>query len=145
MGSAYKKNMKNLQGKQDITGVDVLTLGTGLVSDALGATLLPDPYGVSVFTLPRQARLEGLVANVNGVALTSGNIGLELWAGGAIVGSGNINAANTAGLHILLDKENGNEVNLVAGDTVFVNLGVDAALSSAQTLSARVHLTMLEL
>ena len=144
MGSAYRKNMKNLQGKQDITGVEVLTVGTGVVSDALAATLLPDPFGVSVFTMPRQARLDGLVANINGATLTSGNIGIQLTAGGAVVGSGNLNAANPSVLQILLDKENSNEISLVADDTVFVNLGVDATLSSAQTLSVRIHLTMLE-
>ena len=146
MGSAYKKNMKNLLGKQDITGTDVLTVGTGVVLGAIAATLLPDPYGVSVFTMPRAARLEGLVANLNGTALTGAErVGIELWAGGAVVGSGTLTATDPSVVSIILDKENGNEVKLATGDTVFVNHAADLVLSSAQTLSVRVHLAMLEL
>lgn len=142
MGSAYKKNMKNLLGRDDVTGYDVLHLGSGNVLGAGAATRLVDGNDVSTYIMPRRARLEGVVANIQGAVLSSGNIGLELWAAGVIVGSGNFGANQY--MNILLDKENDREVKLSQGDVVFLNVGVDVTLSSAQALSARVHLSMLE-
>ena len=142
MGSAYKKNMKNMLGRDDVTGHDVLHLGSGVVLAAQAATRLPDGYSVDTYIMPRRARLEGVVANIQGAALSSGDISLELWAAGAVVGSGSFGSNQY--MEILLDKENDREVKLSAGDTVFLNVGIDATLSSAQALSARVHLSMLE-
>ena len=142
MGSAWKKNMKNLQGKDDITGYDVLHVGSGNVLGASAPVRLIDGNTVSTYVMPRRARLDGVVANIQGAALSTGDIGLELWAGGAVVGSGSFGASQT--MQILLDKENGNEVKLVAGDVVFLNVGVDVVLSDVQALSARIHLSMLE-
>ncbi len=142
MGSAYKKNMKNVLGNQDITGHDVLHVGSGVVLEAQAAARLVDGNDVSTYIMPRAARLDGVVANIQGAVLSSGDISLELWAAGAIVGSGSFGSNQY--MNILLDKENDREVKLAAGDVVFLNIGVDAVLSSAQALSARIHLSMLE-
>jgi hypothetical protein len=142
MGSAYKKNMKNILGRDDVTGHDVLHVGSGVVLAAQAAARLKDGNNVDTFIMPRRARLEGVVANLQGATLTSGNIGLELWAGGVKVGSGSFGSAKY--LQILLDKENDNEILLSEGSVVFLNLGADVSLSSAQGVSARIHLTMLE-
>jgi len=142
MGSAYKKNMKKLLGRDDVTGKDVLHLGSGVVLAAHAGRRLGDGNSVDTYVMPRRARLEGMVANIQGAALTSGDIGLELWAAGAIVGSGSFGSNQY--MQILLDKENDREVNLSQGDVVFLLAAVDATLSSAQALSARIHLSMLE-
>ena len=142
MGRAYQKNMKNLLGRDDVTGKDILHLGSGVVLAAQAAARLSDSNNVDTYVMPRRARLEGVVANIQGLALTSGDISLELWAAGAIVGSGSFGSNKY--LQILLDKENNREVSLSTGDVVFLNLGVDETLSSAQALSARIHLSMLE-
>jgi len=144
MGSAYKKNMKNILGNQDITGSDVLYLGDSALSGAAAAAKLADPHGVTDYEMPRRARLEGVVANIQGTALSVGQVGLELWAAGAVVASGTLVSGGATTVQLLLDKENNNEVLLSAGDIVFLNVGVDVTLSSAQALSARVHLSMLE-
>jgi len=142
MGSAYKKNMKNILGKQDITGRDVIHLGSGNVLNAQAAARLVDGNDVSTYITPRAARLDGVVANIQGATLSTGDVGLELWAGGVMVGSGSFGSNQY--MEILLDKENNREVKLSAGDVVFLNVGVDVVLSDAQALSARIHLSMLE-
>jgi len=142
MGSAYKKNMKNILGNQDVTGRDVLHLGSGVMLLAQAAARLPDGNNVDTFIMPRAARLDGVVANLQGAVLSTGDVGLELWAGGVVVGSGSFGSNQY--MHILLDKENNNEVKLAAGDTVYLNVGADVVLSAAQALSARIHLSMLE-
>ena len=142
MGSAYRKNMKNVMGRQDITGFDVLHVGSGL----LGATsaYLADANGVAVYTMPRNARLNGMVVDTNGTTLTSGSLGVALVAAGTTRGSGLINSSSATYFTVLLDKENGNEVNLVAGDTVYAQVVVNETLSSKQALTARIHLELLE-
>jgi len=141
MGSAYKKNMKNVLGNQDVTGHDVIHLGSGVVLGAHLPRRLNDG-NVDTYITSRRCRVEGVVANIQGATLSTGDIGLELWAGGSIAGSGSFGANQY--MEILLDKENNNEVLLPAGSTIFLNVGVDVTLSSAQALSARVHLAMLE-
>lgn len=142
MGSAYKKNMKNILGNQDVTGQDVLHVGSGTLLLAQAPARLPDGFNVDTFIMPRAARLDGMVANLQGAVLSSGSVSLQLWAAGAIVGSGSFGSNQY--MNILLDKENNNEVKLAAGDVVYLNVSLDATLSSSQGLSARVHLSMLE-
>lgn len=142
MGSAYKKNMKNILGRDDVTGSDVIHLGSGVVLGAHAGRRLQDGNNVDTYIMSRRARLEGVVANIQGAVISSGDIGLELWAAGAIVGSGSFGANQY--MEILLDKENDREVKLSQGDVVFLLAGVDVVLSSAQGLSARIHLSMLE-
>ena len=109
MGSAYKKNMKNILGRDDVTGKEVLYLGDSALSGAAAAAKLADPHGVTDYEMPRRARLEGVVANIQGTALSSGQIGLELWAAGAVVASGSLAAGGATTVQLLLDKENNNE------------------------------------
>ena len=145
MGTAYRRNWKNLTGKDDVTGHEVLTVGSGLGTAAVAASRLPDPHGVNTFAVPRAARLEGLVANLQGPALASADrVGLALWAAGAVVASGTMTAGGNQYLDLPLKKEDGNEVTLSAGQTVFVDVATDTGLTAAELLSVRVHLAMLE-
>lgn len=145
MGTAYRRNWKNLTGKDDVTGHDVLAVGTGLGTTPVAAARLGDAHGVHTFAVQRAARLEGLVANLEGPALAGvDRVGLELWAAGAIVASGTMVAGGNAYLSLPLRKENGAEVNLTAGQTVFVAVATDLGLTAVELLSVRVHLAMLE-
>lgn len=144
MGSAYRKNWKNLTGKDDVTGHDVLSVGSGLGTAAVAASQVGDSHGVHVFSMPRAARLEGLVANLQGPALTGGDrVGVRLWAAGAVVASGTM-TAGISSLELPLKKEDGNEITLAAGQSVFVDVATDLGLTATELLSVRVHLAMLE-
>lgn len=149
MGTAYRRNWKNIQGKEDITGHDVIAVGSGLLSVAQGAARLADANGVNHYVQSRRARLEGLMANVND-PLASGSIGLELWAAGAVVATGQLDTSNASSLQLLLDKEESNEVTLASGDAVFLLAAIDETLGDAvgnptvHNLSARIHLALLE-
>lgn len=145
MGTAYRRNYKNFSGKDDITGHDVIAVGSGLGVSPIAQTTIGDSFGCNVFTMPRPARLEGLVANVSGPVLTGADkVGLELWAGGAMRASGSM-VAGQSHVDLPLKKENLQDVVLASGDAVYVNVATDFGLTSSGTaLSVRVHLAMLE-
>lgn len=144
MGTAYKRNYKNLVGRDDITGHDVISVGSGLGTDPITASRLTDPHGVRTFVVDRAVRVEGLVANLEGTALADDDkVGLELWANGSVVASGAMTAGE-ASLGLPLKKEDGNEVTLSAGQVIFVNVATDFGLAASESLSVRVHLAMLE-
>ncbi len=141
MGSAWKKNMKNLQGKQDVTGHDVLHVGVANIATGTGGAITTaDTFGIIIHTVTRNARLEGCVADVNPV-LSSGELELDLLVNGVSVGSV---VVTNAGAQILLDKENGNEVQLVAGDSIQLTYQVLVTLSAITDLGVRIHLALLE-
>lgn len=147
MGTAYRRNWKNLTGKDDVTGYDVLSLGSGLGTAAFAATRWPDAFGVQAFQVPRAARLEGAVCQLAGVTGLTGTdkVGVELWGGGAVVASGELVAGSPAYLDLPLKKEDGEEITLNALDTVFVNVASDFGVTaSGSLLSVRVHLALLE-
>lgn len=144
MGTAYRRNYKNMVGQDDITGHEVLALGVTGLSTVTGPTATPDAFTVSSFTMDRAARLEGLTCHLGGTALASGQLDVVLLVNGSPVGTATMNAASPAGAGLVLKKEDGLEVPLVAGDVVSVTHEVVVALSSAQALSVKVHLAMLE-
>lgn len=131
MGSAYKKNMKNLQGKQDITGSDVLAVGATVGPDVASASGTLDAFSVGTYTLTRAARLEGLVADL-AADIAAGEIELDLLVNGSSAGTTSITARSA---ELVLAKENNAEVNLAAGDTIQVTYEVTDALSASQSLS----------
>lgn len=146
MGSAYKKNYKNLIGNQDITGHDVVSFGLASVPGGEAwstASGLLDPWGVASFYMPRNGRLEGAVANVS-AALTTGQIVLHLLVDGTQVGQTNFTSSNPRVATILLDKENDNDVALSSGSIVTMTYELPAALATTVGLSARVHIVHLE-
>lgn len=140
MGSAYKKNMKNLQGKQDITGRDVLSVGASVGPDVASASGALDAFSIGTYTLTRAARLEGLVADL-GADISSGQIDIDLQVNSVSVGTASITERSA---DLVLSKEDNQEVDLAAGDTVEVLYQVTSALAGTQLLSVRVHLAMLE-
>lgn len=144
MGTAYRRNWKNLTGKDDVTGHEVLSVGIGSLSTAGSATPTPDAFGVTTFTMPRAARLEGLTAYLSGTTLVSGSLTVDLLVNAQIVGTATLDATSPASAQVLLKKEDGNELTLASGDVVGVQHTVVSNLSSTQVLSAKVHLAMLE-
>ncbi len=141
MGSAWKKNMKNLQGKQDVTGHEVLHVGAANVATGTaGPVTTADTFGIIIHTATRNSRLEGCVVDVNPV-LSSGELELDLLVNGVSVG---VVSVTNAGGQILLDKENGNEVQLVAGDSVQLTYEVLSTLSAITDIGARIHIALLE-
>jgi shikimate 5-dehydrogenase len=141
MGSAYKKNMKNVLGKEDITGTEVLHVGAANVAVTIAAAVdAADAFGVATHTLTRRARLDGLMVDVS-PALSSGELEIDLLVNAVSVGTATVTGSSA---QLLLDKENGNEVKLVAGDTVKATLEVVDTLSAITDVSVRVHLVLLE-
>jgi len=141
MGSAYKKNMKNLQGKEDITGTEVLHLGVSNVQTGVaGASGVLDTFGVGTHTLTRRGRLDGVVVDVS-PALSAGELEVVLLVNAASVGAASVTGASA---QLLLDKENSNEVKLVAGDTISATYQAKSTLSDITNVSVRVHLVLLE-
>lgn len=142
MGSAYKKNMKNVLGKQDITGTEVVHLGVSDVQTGVaGASGLLDSFGVGTTTLGRNARLDGLTVDVS-PALSSGELEIDLLVNAVSVGKATVTGASA---QLILDKENGNEIKLVAGDAITATYQATSTLSDITDVSARIHIALLEL
>lgn len=145
MGTEYRRNIKNLYGRPDIVGQDVVDLGASAIQAPVGSTALTDRLGGTQYVLGSDARLEGAHVSVGSGNLTLGRIGIEVLLAGTVVASGNLYAGGPAGgKYLVLPKESLLDVPVVSGQALTANYSVEQSLDTAQSLRVSLSLVLLE-
>jgi len=144
MGLEYRRNYKNLVGKPDIIGRDVIDLGVTGLQATVGATSLADRLGATRFELGADARLEGVHLALSSGALTLGRVGVELLVDGAVVASGALYAGGPGAEHVTLAKGALMDVPVASGSVLTAQYAVEQSLDTVQALRASVSLALLE-
>lgn len=144
MGTEYRRNYKNLLGKPDIIGRDVVNLGATGLQATTGATPLTDRLGSTRFELGADARLEGAHLALSSGALTLGRVGVELLVDGTVVASGALYAGGPGADHMTLAKGALADVPIASGSVLTAQYAVEQSFDTVQALRASVSLALLE-
>ena len=144
MGVEYRRNYKNLVGKPDIVGHDVVDLGVTGLQAAVGPTALTDRLGASRLELGSDARLEGVSLALSSGALTLGRVGVEVHLDGAPVASGALYAGGPGAKFLKLDKQTLSDIPCASGQVLTVNYAVEQSLDTVQALRASLSIALLE-
>ena len=144
MGTEYKRNWKNLVGRPDIVGHDVVDLGVTGLQAAIVPTPLADRLGSTRHELGSDARLEGVSLALSSGALTLGRVGVEVMLDGAPVASGALYAGGPGAKFIKLDKQTLSDIPCASGQVLTVNYTVEESFDTVQALRASLSIALLE-
>ena len=144
MGSAYKKNTKNIYGRPDITGKDVIEFGAGGLSSTVGTTNLLSAFGANNFASLRDGRLDYTTFQLAASGLGGGSIGIQVLVNSTVISSGNLIPGGSKNIDFVFEKENNAEIPFKKGDLVSAEYAIPSALGASHVLTARLGLTYLE-
>ena len=144
MGTEYRRNYKNMLGKPDILGRDVLDLGAASLQAIGTPTSMTDWMGTVRQEIGVDARLEGVTLALSSGAMTLGRVGVEVMLDGAPVASGSLYAGGPSADMIKLAKGAFADVPVASEQVLTVNVHVIESMDTVQSLRASLSLALLE-